>query len=114
MPSCSSPGLSHHTSCIEPNAFYPLQAGSRDPPYEPLPDLPADLLSHVYEHLERHKENASPRIITAMVAFILTPSSRDYFTRLGESLGLYELSRAPWLRTGVSCHSGSRRADDVL
>lgn len=49
-----------------------------------------------------------------MLAYILTTSSRDYFTSLGASLGLYESSRVPWFRTGALFHSGWRRGNNVL
>ena len=66
-------------------------------------------MSHIYESLERHFERRSSRTITALLAYILTATSKDYFTNLGESLGLLETSRPPWLRTGPQFKSCRRR-----
>jgi hypothetical protein len=51
----------------------------------------------------------------ALFAYILTITSKDYFTSLEESLGLLESSRPSWLLTGPQFKSrDQRRADDTL
>ncbi|EKM54343.1 uncharacterized protein PHACADRAFT_210153 [Phanerochaete carnosa HHB-10118-sp] len=57
--------------------------------YVDLPPTPSELLSVVYEHLERHLENSSSRTTTAICAFILTSVSADYFERICYTVGYY-------------------------
>ncbi|KAJ7217732.1 gamma-tubulin complex, DGRIP91/SPC98 component protein [Mycena pura] len=54
----------------------------------PVPDhTPINLLSSVYYHLQSHIERQSPKAVTAVIAFILTSASREYFQQLSRSVG---------------------------
>ena len=55
--------------------------------YESIPATPTDLLSLIYKHLADHIERSSPRVITAMLAFMLTTTSRGYMQTLCLSVG---------------------------
>ncbi|KAI0702946.1 Spc98 family-domain-containing protein [Cerioporus squamosus] len=57
------------------------------PDYEAIPATPEDLLSVIYRHLADHIERSSPRVVTAMLAFMLTTTSRSYFHTLCASVG---------------------------
>ncbi|TFK94615.1 hypothetical protein K466DRAFT_476152 [Polyporus arcularius HHB13444] len=57
------------------------------PDYNPIPATTTDLLSLVYRHLADHIERSSPRVVTAMLAFILTTTSRSYIQILCTSVG---------------------------
>ncbi|KAI0674988.1 Spc98 family-domain-containing protein [Trametes maxima] len=74
------------------------------PDYPPIPSTPTALLSTVYEHLSDHIERSSPRIVCAVLAFVLTTTSRSYFQSLCASVG-YNIpgssSRAPQRRRQV-------------
>ncbi|KAJ7268667.1 Spc98 family-domain-containing protein [Mycena haematopus] len=48
---------------------------------------PTNLLSLLYDHLHAHMEHQSPTIVTAVFAFILTSTSREYFQQLSRSVG---------------------------
>lgn len=50
--------------------------------FSEIPISPVDLLSLVYETFEKHVERHSPRDITAIMAYILTISSRPYIHAL--------------------------------
>jgi hypothetical protein len=50
------------------------------------------LLSEIYQHCASHFERASPRIVIASLAFILTVTSQDYFRSISSSIGLGGLS----------------------
>ncbi|KAL1942658.1 hypothetical protein VTO73DRAFT_4898 [Trametes versicolor] len=55
--------------------------------YIPVPSSPSALLSAIYTHLSDHYERSSPRIVTAVLAFMLTTTSRNYFQSLSASIG---------------------------
>ncbi|THV05090.1 hypothetical protein K435DRAFT_850294 [Dendrothele bispora CBS 962.96] len=55
--------------------------------YTAMPSSPKDLLSHIYNELNTHMEKQSLSTVIAMLAFILTTSSRDYFERISLSVG---------------------------
>ncbi|KAK7472513.1 hypothetical protein VKT23_000628 [Stygiomarasmius scandens] len=55
--------------------------------YAPLPSSPKNLLSHIYYELNTHMEAQSLSTVIAMLAFILTTTSRDYFERISSSVG---------------------------
>ncbi|KAI0356163.1 hypothetical protein OH77DRAFT_1423763 [Trametes cingulata] len=55
--------------------------------YPSIPSTPTALLSSIYNHLSDHLESSSPRIVTAVVAFVLTATSRSYFQSLCASVG---------------------------
>ncbi|RPD78227.1 hypothetical protein L226DRAFT_558242 [Lentinus tigrinus ALCF2SS1-7] len=57
------------------------------PDYEPVPANPPDLLSLIFRCLADHIERCSPRIVTAMLAYILTVISRGYIQTLCASVG---------------------------
>ncbi|GJE94900.1 gamma-tubulin complex component [Phanerochaete sordida] len=57
--------------------------------YTDLPLVPAELLSVIYEHLERHIENSSLSTTTAIHAYMLTTVSADYFERICYAVGYY-------------------------
>lgn len=52
------------------------------------------LLSTIYSHLSDHYERSSPRIVIAVLAFMLTATSRSYFQSLCASVG-YNTSGVP-------------------
>ncbi|KAJ7187937.1 gamma-tubulin complex, DGRIP91/SPC98 component protein [Mycena filopes] len=53
-----------------------------------MPDpTPINLLSLLYDHLHTHLERQSPRKVTAIFAFILSSTSREYFQQLARSVG---------------------------
>ncbi|KAJ7497604.1 gamma-tubulin complex, DGRIP91/SPC98 component protein [Mycena latifolia] len=60
-----------------------------EPPrhYRMLDHIPINLLSLLYDHLQTHVECQSPTKVTAVVAFILTSTSREYFQHLSRSVG---------------------------
>ncbi|KAI0779845.1 Spc98 family-domain-containing protein [Fomes fomentarius] len=60
---------------IEPSAFLPL------------PSTPTSLLSLIYKHLEDHIERSSRRIVTGILAYMLTTTSRGYIVALCVSVG---------------------------
>ncbi|OBZ68328.1 hypothetical protein A0H81_11915 [Grifola frondosa] len=55
--------------------------------YNEMSSSPTNLLSAIYDHLNNHLDNQSPRIVTATFAYILTTTSRDYFVQLCDSVG---------------------------
>ncbi|KAJ6587217.1 gamma-tubulin complex, DGRIP91/SPC98 component protein [Mycena vulgaris] len=63
--------------------------GQTTPPrhYLMLEHTPINLLSLLYDHLQSHVERQSPTMVTAVVAFILTSTSREYFQQLSQSVG---------------------------
>ncbi|KAJ7045832.1 gamma-tubulin complex, DGRIP91/SPC98 component protein [Mycena alexandri] len=63
--------------------------GSHKPPRDYImPDpTPINLLSLLYDHLHTHLERQSPRKVTAVFAFILSSTSREYFQQLSRSVG---------------------------
>lgn len=87
-------------SCVYPIRFILLtfMQDQNGPPFKPLSSSAPKLLSHIYRCLQHHIEQAASKEIIAVLAFVLTMSSRQYFTRLGESLGLSHDARALWLR----------------
>ncbi|KAF7309776.1 Spindle pole body component [Mycena indigotica] len=48
---------------------------------------PANLLSLVHEQVKAHLDRQSPNTVTAILAYILTTVSRDYFQQLSRSVG---------------------------
>ncbi|TFK44260.1 gamma-tubulin complex, DGRIP91/SPC98 component protein [Crucibulum laeve] len=56
--------------------------------YPKFDSSPIPLLSRVYSHLNNHLERRSPRIISAIFAFILTSASREYLQQVARSVGL--------------------------
>ncbi|KAI0371144.1 hypothetical protein BV20DRAFT_1120885 [Pilatotrama ljubarskyi] len=58
------------------------------PDYPPIPSTPTSLLSMIYSHLSDHLESCSPRIVAAVLAFVLTATSRSYFQSLCASVRL--------------------------
>lgn len=66
--------------------------------FSEIPNSPADLLSLVYETFEMHVERHSPRDITAIMAYILTVSSKPYIHALcrllayGEARQVYTIT----------------------
>ncbi|KAK7005800.1 spindle pole body component [Favolaschia claudopus] len=52
-----------------------------------LDHSPEPLLSLLYDHLHSHLERQSPTRVTAVIAFILTSASREYFHQLSRSVG---------------------------
>ncbi|KAJ6476059.1 gamma-tubulin complex, DGRIP91/SPC98 component protein [Mycena vitilis] len=63
--------------------------GEQIPPraYSVLDHTPINLLSLLYDHLHSHLERQSPQMVTAVFAFILTSTSREYFQQLSRSVG---------------------------
>ncbi|KAF7308767.1 Spindle pole body component [Mycena kentingensis (nom. inval.)] len=60
-----------------------------------LPDHdPTNLLSLLHEHLQTHFERQSSKLVTAILAYILTNASRAYFDKLSQSVGFSEHKRA--------------------
>ncbi|KAH9855199.1 hypothetical protein C2E23DRAFT_814873 [Lenzites betulinus] len=55
--------------------------------YVPVPSTPTTLLSSIYTNLSDHLERSSSRIVTAVLAFLLTATSRSYFQSLCASVG---------------------------
>ncbi|KAI0829680.1 Spc98 family-domain-containing protein [Trametes gibbosa] len=55
--------------------------------YSPIPSSPTALLSSIYSHLSDHIERSSPRIVIAVLAFVLTATSRSYFQSICASVG---------------------------
>ncbi|KAI0066235.1 hypothetical protein BV25DRAFT_1913006 [Artomyces pyxidatus] len=55
--------------------------------YPEFLSLPASILTAIYTHLDRHVERDSPRMLKAMLAYILTATSDDYFQSLGREVG---------------------------
>ncbi|KAJ3800096.1 gamma-tubulin complex, DGRIP91/SPC98 component protein [Lentinula aff. detonsa] len=55
--------------------------------YEPIPSSPQTLLSLIYAHLHDHIEHQSPSHVNAMIAFILTHASTEYFKEVSCSIG---------------------------
>ncbi|EJF65129.1 hypothetical protein DICSQDRAFT_98693 [Dichomitus squalens LYAD-421 SS1] len=55
--------------------------------YIPLPTTSSALLSAIYNHLTDHMERSSPRLVTAVLAFMLTNTSRGYMQDLCASVG---------------------------
>ncbi|TFY64668.1 hypothetical protein EVJ58_g2472 [Rhodofomes roseus] len=62
--------------------------------YVRLPTTAAELLSKVYRQLDESLEDHSPHALAAILAFILTVTSKDYLRQLGQSVG-YNASAAP-------------------
>ncbi|KAH0827747.1 Spc98 family-domain-containing protein [Lanmaoa asiatica] len=66
--------------------------------FSDIPIAPVDLLSLVYENFEMHVERHSPRDITAVMAYILTVSSKPYIQALcrllayGEARQVYSIT----------------------
>ncbi|KAJ7066627.1 gamma-tubulin complex, DGRIP91/SPC98 component protein [Mycena amicta] len=53
-----------------------------------LPDHdPINLLSLIHDHVQIHLERQSPKAVTAILAYILTTTSRDYFQQISRSVG---------------------------
>ncbi|KAJ6594217.1 Spc98 family-domain-containing protein [Mycena capillaripes] len=52
-----------------------------------LDHTPINLLSLLYDHLHSHIERQSPTHVIAILAFILTSTSREYFQQLSRSVG---------------------------
>lgn len=48
---------------------------------------PTNLLSLLYDHLDTHIERHATPTVTAIIAFILTSTSREYFQQLSRSVG---------------------------
>ncbi|KAH9949631.1 Spc98 family-domain-containing protein [Amylocystis lapponica] len=55
--------------------------------YEQISTSPPELLSHIFQHFKDHLERHSSRVLLAILAYILTITSRDYFRHLGHSVG---------------------------
>ncbi|KAF5348737.1 hypothetical protein D9758_006819 [Tetrapyrgos nigripes] len=55
--------------------------------YVSVPSPPKDLLSLIYNELSTYIERQSSSIVIAMLAFILTTTSRDYFEQVSISVG---------------------------
>ncbi|KAJ7772683.1 gamma-tubulin complex, DGRIP91/SPC98 component protein [Mycena maculata] len=55
--------------------------------YTILDHTPINLLSLLYDHLHSHMECQAPPTVTAIVAFILTSTSREYLQQLSRSVG---------------------------
>ncbi|KAF8508588.1 hypothetical protein BU17DRAFT_99664 [Hysterangium stoloniferum] len=81
---------------------------SSDPPYDKLPESPAALLSHTFDCLQKYVDQAVSRQTIAALAYILAATSKDYFNDVGESIGLCDLSRAPWLRLGAQFNTAAQ------
>jgi len=69
--------------------------------YPPFNSSPPPLLSRVYQHLNTHFERQSPRIVNAILAFILTNASHEYLQQVSRSIGYgLDPSRKP-LRSDI-------------
>ncbi|KAJ6625865.1 Spc98 family-domain-containing protein [Mycena sp. CBHHK59/15] len=55
--------------------------------YPVLDHTPINLLSLLYDHLRTHIECHSPKIVTAIISFILASTSREYFQQVSQSVG---------------------------
>jgi hypothetical protein len=55
--------------------------------YPTFDPSPAPLLSRIYHHLNTHLERQSPKIIKAIIAFILTTTSHAYLQQVSRSVG---------------------------
>lgn len=55
--------------------------------YRPLPPTAVDLLSKIYQQLDEALENSTPHTVTAILAYVLTVTSKDYFRQVGDSVG---------------------------
>lgn len=55
--------------------------------YVELNSQPQSLLSLIYDHLHTHIERQSPRLIKAMLAFLLSTTSQEYAKRVSRSVG---------------------------
>ncbi|KAJ7495895.1 gamma-tubulin complex, DGRIP91/SPC98 component protein [Mycena galericulata] len=55
--------------------------------YISLDHTPVNLLSLLYDHMHSHVECQAPQKVTAIIAFILTGTSREYFQQLSRSVG---------------------------
>ncbi|KAG6378048.1 Spc98 family-domain-containing protein [Boletus reticuloceps] len=67
--------------------------------FSEIPISPVDLLSLVYETLEMHVERHSPRDITAIIAYILTVSSKPYIHSLCKLLAYGETRQVHTITT---------------
>ncbi|KAL5501049.1 hypothetical protein ACEPAH_9436 [Sanghuangporus vaninii] len=56
--------------------------------YQALPRTPQQLLSHIYDFLCLQVERQTSRLVRAVLAYILTVTSRPYFHTLAGSIGL--------------------------
>ena len=61
--------------------------------YRPLPATAVDLLSEIYRQLDEALENRTPHTVIAILAYVLTVTSKDYFRQIGDSVG-YNTSTA--------------------
>lgn len=58
------------------------------PPFKPIPDEPAALLTHIYTFTERHIASFSPRSIRASFAYLLSTASHPFLRTVEESIGI--------------------------
>ena len=64
--------------------------------YPTFDPSPASLLSRIYRHLNAHLERQSPKIVNAIIAFVLTTTSHEYLQQVSRSVGYgLERSRKP-------------------
>ncbi|KAJ7647019.1 gamma-tubulin complex component protein [Roridomyces roridus] len=63
--------------------------GQDNPPhnYLALDHTSVNLLSLLYDHLHSHIERRAPQLVTAILAFTLTNTSREYFQQLSHLVG---------------------------
>lgn len=81
--------------------------------YLPLPTTATDILSRIHEQLADAFESSIPRTVTAMLAYILTITSKDYFYKLGGSVGYNNATtQSPDMRTRGGDGLGLSAADD--
>ncbi|KAH9935387.1 Spc98 family-domain-containing protein [Fomitopsis serialis] len=79
--------------------------------YSPLPTTVVDLLSRIYRQLDESLENHSPHALQAILAYILTVTSQDYFQQLSQSVG-YNMS--PTHNTDPAMHDSGLYGTDHL
>ncbi|EJD00395.1 uncharacterized protein FOMMEDRAFT_169871 [Fomitiporia mediterranea MF3/22] len=60
--------------------------------YQSLPQIPQRLLSHIYNFLTLQIERQVPRVVRGILSYVLTITSRPYFTALAHSVGLVGLA----------------------
>ncbi|KAJ7077325.1 gamma-tubulin complex, DGRIP91/SPC98 component protein [Mycena belliarum] len=81
--------------------------------YPPSEHAPIPLLSLLYEHLHAHLERQAPRAVTAILAFLLSSTSREYFAQLARSVGFggdsRVVRRAGWV---VGAHNDMYALDE--
>ncbi|KIJ50502.1 hypothetical protein M422DRAFT_224566 [Sphaerobolus stellatus SS14] len=85
----------------------------RNPPFEDVLSQPSKLLMHIYDHLKQHFERSSTKTVKAVLAYILQVTSQDYLATIGESLGLIDPEKAPWLRSHPQRNYSGRNAADL-